>query len=128
MHGVRVLALAVTLLVTGCGRQLPARVDPPTREEAAIGVAYGVTVYCSTPIRIGGAWWSFDEPTGHWPPDMDIPPFPFSIWADAPSSYAVPGIVTLATPTTAVFRADADGSEFALVGHEENPTPGTACL
>jgi hypothetical protein len=131
MKFISAVVLAVGILVTtGCGRQFeaPPRVDPPKSGEAEIGVAYGVSIYCPVPIELGGLWWSFDEPTGHWPPYMNAVPFPFSIWQDVTSPYEVPGIVTLATPTTAVFRADVDGSQFALVGHEKNLSPGDACL
>jgi hypothetical protein len=40
----------------------------------------------------------------------------------------VPGIVTLTDADSAVFRADVDGSEFPLSAHDENPSPGDACL
>jgi hypothetical protein len=123
------LVVLAAVLMTGCGRQLeaPPRVEPPAGGEADIGVAYGVTVFCRVPIELGGMWWSFVEPDRPWPPDISIPPFPFSIWATVSNPYAVPGIVTLATPTRAVFRADVDGSEFALGGHEENPHAGSLC-
>ena len=121
------LILVVTLVVSaGCLRQLPARVEAPVSGPAEIGVAYGVEVYCQIPIKLGGLWWSFDEPMPDWPPDISIPPFPFSIWASVGSPYAVPGIVTLTSPTEAVLRADVDGTEFQLTGSDENPTPGDA--
>ena len=121
--------MLLVVLAAGCARYLPPRVDPPPDgEPAEIGVAYGVSVSCPIPIELGGQWWVWDEPMGAWPDDISIPPFPFSIWAPVRMPYAVPGILTLTDADTAIFRADVDGSEFGLTGHEENPEPGTACL
>jgi hypothetical protein len=129
---IRAGAAGVLLLVavsSGCARSLPPRVDPPPKgEPAEVGVAYGVEVYCPIPIELGGMWWTWDEPMSDWPEDISIPPFPFSIWATVAIPYAVPGIVTLTDVGSAVFRADVDGSEFTLSAHDENPTPGNACL
>ena len=91
-------------------------------------MAYGVELYCPIPIKLGGLWWSFERPMPDWPPDITHPPFPFSIWAPISVPWAVPGIVTLTSPTEATFRADVDGTAFRLTGHEVNPTPGDACL
>lgn len=90
-------------------------------------MAYGVEVYCTIPIELGGRWWTWDEPMSEWPADITIPPFPFNIWSSVGSPYAVPGIVTLTDADSAVFRADVDGSEFRLTGRDEDPEPG-ACL
>jgi hypothetical protein len=121
--------MLVVMAAVGCSRSLPPRVDPlPDGEPAEIGVAYGVTVFCSIPVELGGKWWVWDEPMGAWPDDISIPPFPFSIWASVGTPYAVSGIVTLTDGDSAIFRADVDGSEFGLTAHEENPEPGTACL
>jgi hypothetical protein len=129
---VRPTAAGLVLLVAlsaGCARQLPSRVDPPSNgQPAEIGVAYGVSVSCPIPIELGGLWWVWDEPMGAWPDDISIPPFPLSIWASRGIPYAVPGVVTLTDADSAVFRADVDGSEFQLTAHDENPTPGNACL
>jgi hypothetical protein len=125
--GMRLILVMTLLLSAGCGRELPARVEAPMGLPAEIGVAYGVKPHCPAPMKLGGLWWSFDRPSPDWPPDITIPPFPFSIWADVGEPYAVPGIVTLTSPTKAIFRADVDGSEFRLTASEENPEPG-ACL
>jgi hypothetical protein len=122
------LILAMTLLLSaGCALQVPARVDAPASGPAEIGVAYGVEVYCSIPFKLGGLWWNFEQPMSDWPAAITSP-FPFNIWDDIGVPWEVPGIVTLTSPTEAIFRADVDGTEFRLTGHEENPTPGDACL
>jgi hypothetical protein len=121
-------ALLVLLAVlSACGREVPSRVDPP-EGSPEMGVAYGVIVHCAVPIQLGDTWWSFDERRGDWPADITIPPFPLSIWANVSSPYAVPGIVTVSTPMTATFRADVDGSEFRLIGHDQDPSPDVTCL
>jgi hypothetical protein len=118
----------LTALAAGCVRpEPPARVEPPSDGAAVIGTAYGVTVSCPVPIELGGVWWTWDEPIGEWPDDISIPPFPFNIGHPVGIPYAVPGIVTLVDPDTAIFRADVDGSEFRLSAHTGNLTPG-ACL
>lgn len=123
------LVLLLLAALVGCSRNLPARVDPPTSAAPAeIGVAYGVSVSCPVPIELGGLWWSFEEPGEHWPPDIEMPPFPFSIWANVRTPYPVPGILTLSSATDAIFRADSDGSEFTMTAHDEDPTGGAACL
>jgi hypothetical protein len=131
MGRTRSAALVLLLLasVVGCARSLPARVDPPpSGAPAQIGVAYSVSVSCPIPIELGGLWWSFEQPGEHWPPDIEIPPFPFSIWANIRSPYPVPGILTLSSASEATFKADSDGSEFAMTAHDEDPMHGAACL
>jgi hypothetical protein len=123
-----VLAALLIILIAGCGRNLPARVLPPAAGRAEIGVAYGVVISCPIPIELGETWWVFRVDDDPWPPPMDDPPWPFSMWATVGSPHEVPGVVTLVSPTEAVFRADSDGSEFRLSSHDENPTPGVACL
>jgi hypothetical protein len=130
---VLVLVVVVLLIVLayagGFGRNLPARVDPPpSGAQAEIGVPYGVSVDCPIPIELGGLWWAFPAYNPHWPPDITIPPWPFSIWANLGDPYPVPGILTLSSATEAVFRADSDGSEFAMTAHRQNPMDGAACL
>jgi hypothetical protein len=123
-----VLTVLVAVSIGGCGPNLPGRVAPPAAGETAeIGVAYGVVVYCGVPIELGGLWWVFPAEPVSWPPAMEDP-FPFSIWANVASPYEVPGVVTLSSPTEAVFRADSDGSKIPLSGYEENPAAGAACL
>ena len=115
--------------MVGCARNLPPRVDPPpSGAPAEIGIAYGVSVSCPVPIELGGLWWSFEEPTEHWPPDIEIPPFPFSIWANLRAPYPVPGVLTLSSATEAVFRADSDGSEFTMTAYEQHPLARAGCL
>lgn len=124
-----IFALVVLAFAVGFVRNLPKRVDPPPRgAPAEIGVAYGVQVSCPIPIAVGGLWWAFPEPTGHWPPDIEIPPWPLSIWANLREPYPVPGVLTLSSPTQAVFRADSDGSEFTMTAYPKNPMDGAACL
>jgi hypothetical protein len=120
--------LVAAVVLGGCARYLPPRVNPPPNGALEVGVAYGEVVYCPVPIPLADDWWSFDEPRADWPPDISIPPFPFSIWASVGSPHAVPGIVMLTSADQAVFRADVDGSEFRLTRHDENPAPGDACL
>ena len=84
-------------------------------------MAYGVTLYCPIPIRLGDTWWAFDDPS-HWPPAK--PRWP---WDSVSSPYQVPGIVVLSSTSKAVFRADVDGSELQLTRGAQ-PTTGEACL
>ena len=124
-----ILGLVVLAFAVGLVRILPARVDPPpSGAPAKIGVAYGVQVSCPIPIEVGGLWWAFPEPTEHWPPDIEIPPWPFSIWANLREPYPVPGVLTLSSATEAVFRADSDGSEFTMIAYEQHPLAGAGCL
>lgn len=116
------------MLSASCARHLPPRVEPPASGPAEIGVAYGMSVSCPRTFELGDMWWSFDEPLPPWPPDISIPPFPFSLWATNGYPYQVPGIVTLSSPTKAIYRADVDGTEFRLTGRADNPSPGDACL
>jgi len=126
-HVVTIVLVAVVLAACA-GRELPERRDPPpSGQPAEIGVAYAGTTTCFLPFELGGTWWVFDRPISHQPPDITIPPFPFSIWAEVGTPYAKPGIVTLISPTTAVFRADSDGSEFGLTALSDYK-PAGACL
>ena len=124
------IATALVAVLAACGRTLPARVDPPpSGEPAEIGVAYAGTTSCLLPFELGGMWWTFDQPIDHIPPDIETPPFPFSIWANiSQAGYAIPGIVTLSTPNIAVFRADSDGSQFTLTGTRVYKDPEWGCL
>jgi hypothetical protein len=63
----------------------------------------------------------------HWPPDIEVPPFPFSIWANISIPYEVPGILTLSSASEAFFLAESDGSKFVMTAHQEDPV-GAACL
>jgi hypothetical protein len=126
--GAAVVAVVGAVLMASDNRDLPARTPPPPPGAAAeVGVAYGVVVYCDIPIELGGLWWAFPAGPHAWPADNRAP-WPLSIWETISSPYEVTGIVTLVSPTEAVFRADSDGTALSLSGHEENPTPGLACL
>ena len=123
-----ILVQVVVANAVGFGRT-PKRVDPPpSGAPAKIGVAYGVEVWCLLPIEVGGLWWAFPEQAIE-PPPVEIPPFPFSIWARSPGDpYPVPGVLTLSSATEAVFRADSDGSQFTMTAHRQNPMDGVGCL
>jgi hypothetical protein len=123
-----VLALVILTAALGYGRKVPERLDPPLLgAKAEIGVAYGVETWCMFPIEMGGLWWAF--PTGAIePPPVEIPPFPFSMFARVGNPYPAPGVLILSSPNRAVFRADSDGSEFPVSGLRQNPMEGMGCL
>lgn len=107
--------MVLALLIAACVRDLPERTEAPARGDLEIGVAYAATISCAIPFKLGDTWWAFDPGASNsWPPDITIPPWPFSLWANVRAPYPVPGIVTLSSPTEAVFRADVDGTELPL--------------
>ena len=121
-----ILALVVLAYAFGLGRY-PPRHDPPrSGTPAEIGVPYRVEALCLLPIRLGDLSWAFPERAIE-PPPVEPPPWPFSIWATVTEPYTVPGVLTLSSATRAVFRADSDGSEFAMTAYHENPN-GAGCL
>src|SRR2546428_3437100 len=91
---------------------------PPADSSPQVGVAYRVTLYCALPVEVGSTWWRFD--TGApWPPalpsDQGVEPDP------------APGRFTLRTNTSAVFRADVDGSMLGLTKLATSP-PLAGCI
>ena len=94
----------------------------PTNGPLAVGVAYQLTVYCPADVAIGDAFWRF-ESGSTWPPEIRVT---INGTTYASSPYAVPGTFTRTSPTTAVFKADVDGSVL-LMKRTENPVDA-ACL
>ena len=111
--------LAAVLLVSGS--QFEGTVDlPQPQETAVVGVHYRATTTCGLPIQIGDAYWTFERTGEEWPPPMP--------W-DRFQPYAVPGVITLTSPTTAVFRADVNGQELPMArSGAEKPWPGAGCV
>ena len=117
----RILAVVVLALVLagcsmfggGAGQTLP-----PASASPQVDVAYRVTLYCALPVEIGSTWWRFDK-GAPWPPalprDQGMSPYP------------VPGLITLSSATTAVFRADVDGSRLSLTKLAAKP-PLAGCV
>jgi hypothetical protein len=121
------LVQVVVASALGLGRMPKREAPPPNGAPAEIGVAYGVEAWCMLPMKMGGLWWAFPDGAIE-PPPADIPPWPFSIWANVGDPSPVPGVLTLFSANQAVFRADSDGTEFTMTGHRQNPMGGYGCL
>jgi hypothetical protein len=67
---------------------------------------YRANVDCGRQIRFGDAVWRLEQAEG-WPPPEEFPGI-----RDVFSTLSVPGIVRFTSPSEAVFRAQADGSEW----------------
>ena len=97
----------------GAGQTLP-----PANASPQVGVAYRVTLYCALPVEVGSTWWRFGK-GAPWPPalprDQGMSPYP------------VPGLITLSSSTTAVFRADVDGSSLSMTQLAAKP-PLAGCI
>ncbi len=113
----RTIVLCLLLALVGCSvasPSVPSGVSPPSAGVAPqVGVAYRLTLICPVPLRLGSAWWDFDDPNP-WPPQLPGNVIYSNAWD-------VPGIVMLDTPDTARFRADVDGSQLALTRLETTP-------
>ena len=126
------LAVIAVFALAGCsfGYHGPPPPDPtpahgvpaPTNGPLAVGVAYQLTVYCPIDVAVGDAFWRF-ESGSTWPPEIQVT---INGTTYASSPYAVPGTFTLMSPTTAVFKADVDGS-ILLMTRTTNPVEA-ACL
>ena len=116
----RTLVMTLVLSLAGCsafgggaGQTLP-----PANASPQVGVAYRVTLYCAHPVEMGSTWWRFDKGAS-WPPAMPRD--------QGMSPYPVPGLITLSSSTTAVFRADVDGSSLAMTKLAAKP-PLAGCI
>jgi hypothetical protein len=88
-----------------------------------VGATYRVTVRCTIPFLAGGEVWLFGNTDGRWPPPL---PVPSGIGIAVP--HAVPGLVTVETPTTATFRADVNGAELPLTLGNRSDMRDAMCL
>jgi hypothetical protein len=112
---VAALTLAAAVLAgCGSGKQLP--VAPPSSGPAEIGIPYSVVTNCMLPFKLGDKWWVFEVGV--------IAPHP----GPQTGSYAIPGVVTLSTPSVADFRADSNGAHFRVSASDTNPEAGFGCL
>jgi len=115
-HAVVLLALVLascSVFGGGAGQTLP-----PANASPQVGVAYRVTLYCALPVEVGSTWWQFDK-SAPWPPALPR--------GRGMSPYPVPGLITISSSTTAVFRADVDGSSLAMTKLAAKP-PLAGCI
>jgi hypothetical protein len=125
--------LAIVVVVAGIGigafmlytRGGPSGVlarDLPSSGEPELGVDYRADVDCLSRIYIGEASWQIKIAQGRWPPPELMPGLRAAI-----SPASVPGIVRFTSPTSAVFRAQTDGSEWEVTRGVE-AMEGARCL
>jgi len=97
----------MVLVLAGCSMfgGGPGLTLPPANASPQVGVAYRVTLYCALPVEVGSTWWQFEKGVP-WPPALPSD--------QGMSPYPVPGLITLSSSTTALFRADVDGSSLAM--------------
>ena len=103
---------AVVLYARGGVSALMAR-PLPQAGHPEVGVDYRADIDCLEQFYVSGEVWRLEVGSG-WPPPEEWPGIreQFSPWA-------VPGIVRFLSPTTAVFRAQSNGSEWAVVATGE---------
>lgn len=103
-----VAAGAFSLNASGGPAALLAR-DLPRSDAPMIGVDYRAQINCLQEFEAGGWTWRI-EGGASWPPPEEWPGI-----RDIFSSWVVPGIVRFTSAETAVFRAQADASEWQFV-------------
>jgi hypothetical protein len=117
----RTVAVALMVLVlAGCSLfgSTAGQTPPPANASPQVGVAYRVTLYCALPVELGSTWWQFDK-GAPWPPALTRD--------QGTSPYPVPGLITVSSSTSAVFRADVDGSSLRLTKLGAKP-PLAGCI
>lgn len=108
-----VAAGAVVLYARGGVAGLLAR-SLPQVGQPEVGVDYHADVDCQGQIYVGGAIWRLELGNG-WPPPEEWPGLRAQL-----SPLEVPGIVRFVSPTSAVFRAQTNGSEWTVIATGEH--------
>lgn len=115
------VAVLVVLLAGCTPAVVPQPGEPlPSAGAPAVGIAYRMTVICPIDLAVGDTWWRFEDPT-NWP---TVPPA--GIFDNVSDPAPFPGVLVLSSPDRAIFRADVDRSELALV-RVDNPVEA-GCL